>query len=130
MHAGGDNHTLAAPVIDHGAHEGGVLAVAQRDIFLKLESRIFLNGDRFTGQGCFFDAQVNRFQQAQISRDEVAGFQEDYVTRNQLAGGYRCAVPVTQYLCIRCGQFLEGCQCLFCTVFLYHTQYRIQHNNC
>ena len=59
VHACADNHALAAPITDHGAHKGGVLAVANRRFGLQADSGIFLNGDRFSCQGGFFDAQIN-----------------------------------------------------------------------
>ena len=48
-HARIDDDAVPAPVGDEGAHKGGVLAVAQRDILGQFERGVFLHRQRFAG---------------------------------------------------------------------------------
>ena len=47
---------------------------------------MFLDRNRFAGQGSFLHLQIDRFEQAGVRRDAVAGVQENHVPRNQSSG--------------------------------------------
>jgi len=57
-----------------------------------------LDGKAFTGEGGFFDAQVDGFEQAQVGGDKIAGFEEDDIAGDEVAAGDGDAVAVTQHV--------------------------------
>ena len=71
--------TPAAPIADHRAHEGGILAVTQGNIPVQHQGGVFLHRHGFASERGFFHLHVNRLQQAHIRRDEIAGFQKDNI---------------------------------------------------
>jgi len=128
-HACAGNHTAPAPVGDHRAHEGGIAAIPNGDIFVQCYCSVFLHRHRFAGQGCFFHLEVDRFNQANIRRDVITSLQEDNVTRNQVVGGDGYPVPIPHDLSFRRGHLLQGSQRLLGTAFLDDSKHGIQDDN-
>ena len=120
---------MPAPVGDHRTHKDGVLAVAQRRVRQQHDRGVLLHRSRFAGQRGLFHFQVDRFQQANVSRDEVAGFQKNHVAGHQLARGNGSAVPVAQHLGFRRGQLLQCRQGLFGAAFLDDAQHGVENDD-
>ena len=77
VHAGAGDHAASAPVGDHRAHKGCVLAIAQRDIFIEHSRGVLLHRERFAGERGLLHPQVDRFQQAHIRGNKIACFEKN-----------------------------------------------------
>ncbi len=129
VHAGTGNNTLAAAVGDRGAHKGRIVAVAQGDIGHQVAFGGLFGRYRFTGERSLFDAQVHRFQEAQVRGDMVASLHKNDVARNQLAARHALAVPVAQHLGFGRGHFLERGQRGLSAGFLHDAHHGIQDHD-
>ncbi len=128
-HACAGDHAHAAAVSDHSAAEGGVLAVAKGGGIIHHRSGILLHRNGLTRERGFLHLEVDRFQQAHIGRNEVAGFQEDDVAWHQLAGGNRNTMPVPQRLSLRRSHLFKRFQLLLGFTFLHNAHDGVQHHN-
>ena len=86
VHAGRGDQALAAAVGDQRAHEGRVLAVAERDVGVEHHPGVLVDRHRFAGQRGLLDLQVDALDQAQVGRDVVARLQQHDVAGHQFAG--------------------------------------------
>jgi len=83
VHAGADDQSPAATVIDQRAHEGRVFLVAQRDVLLEVDVGVFFGGGGLAGERRFVDAQVHRLHQPHIGGHKVAGFEQDQIAGHE-----------------------------------------------
>ena len=129
VHPGPRHQPLPSPVGNQGAHENGVLPVAQRDVLVEHDRRVLFDRHRFPRQGRLFDLQVHAFDQPHVRRDIVAGLQNDDVSDNELPGGNRLLLPVPDHLHVGCGHLLEGGDRLLGLRFLDNADDRVQRND-
>ena len=84
LHAGGHHQAARAAVADDRSLVGHVEAVAQRQGGFFQPRHPFLGRLRFAGQRGFIHLERRQFQQAQVGRHHVAGFEQDDIARHQL----------------------------------------------
>jgi hypothetical protein len=129
VHAGPGDQALAAAVGHHGAHEGGVLAVAERDLLVEHHRGVLLHRHRLAGERGFFDLEVHARDQAHVRRDVVARFEQHEVAGHELAPRHRHLVAVADHLRVRRRHLLERGERLLGLRLLNHADHRVQHHD-
>ena len=94
MHSGGNDHTLTAPVGDSGTQKGSIFAVTQGNVCLQVRLGGLLVRNGFSCKGCLVNAEIDSLHQAHIRGDEIARFDEDNISWNEVTRGDRLAVPI------------------------------------
>ncbi len=94
VHPRAGHESPAASVGDQGAHEGGVLPVAQGDFLVQDHRRILLDRHRLSRQRGLFDLEIDALHEAHIGGDVVAGLQKNDVAHHEFPGGDRDLVSV------------------------------------
>ncbi|MNE99552.1 hypothetical protein D3C80_1982520 [compost metagenome] len=67
-----------------------------------------VGGDGFPGQCRFLDTQVACFQQAQVRRNAVAGFQQHQVARHQVLRRHLAYLAAAFHPAVQGQQLLDG----------------------
>ncbi len=129
VHARAGHEPLAASVGDQRAHEGGVLAVAQRYFLVQHHPGILLDRHRFAGQRGLLDLEIDALDQPQIGGNIVSGFQQHDVAADDLAARNRHLLAVADDLGIRGGHLLQGRERLFRLRFLDDADHRVEHHD-
>ena len=129
IHAGTDHQALAPPVGNQRAHEGRVLAVAQRGLLVQHRCGELVDRHRFTGQRSLLDLEIDAFNEAQVSRNVVPGFEQDDVTGNQLAPWDRRLNAIADHLRVWRRHLLERRQRLLRLRLLNHADHRVQDDD-
>ena len=107
IHPGGHHHRLAGSRRDAGAHEYHVRAVAERYVALLQRGHPLGHRRGLTGQSGLDALEGRRVQQPGVGRDQVAGFQHDDVTDDDVCSGNRSDLAVAPYLGLGRGHALE-----------------------
>ena len=116
----------AASVGDQGAHEGGVLPVAQGNFLVQHDRRILFDGHRLSRQRGLLDLEIDALDEAHIGGNIVAGFQKDDVAHHEFPGGNRELVSVADDLGIGGGHLSQGGDRLFGLRFLNHPDHGVE----
>jgi hypothetical protein len=79
-----------------GSQKEGVRPLAQGCLRGQCANCLF-DGVGFARQGCLIDEEIPRVQQQTIARDDIAGTQDDHVSRNDLLNGDLLLAAITQH---------------------------------
>ena len=124
------NHDAGStPIGSHSALVSHIGTIAQRRIQLAKQHVDLLHRLGLPGQGRLFDLQPRHVQQAQIGRNDIAGFQHHQITGHQLTRRYCLEIALTHHL--------RGCACqsperghgALRPILLHKADDRVQHHN-
>jgi hypothetical protein len=129
VHAGGDHQPAPAPGGDDRPQVGHVAPVAERQVMAFERVRELPHRFGFARQRGFLDLQVDRFQQAQVRRDQDPRLELDDIAGDELAGGKLAQFSIPDGPDLWHGHLLERGDGLPGAVLLNESQHGVQDDD-
>ncbi len=129
IHTGSRHQSVSAPINDGGAFVCHVKAVAQGSVDCGNGGDLFFYGNRFAGECRLVYLEPRRFDDAQIGRHHVTGFQQHHVAWDKFSGSDGFDTSVAHHARAYRSHLFKRGHCALRPVFLDESDHCIQDHD-